>query len=60
MQGRPPARGGRLRVAYDLAGAALEQDTAGRTLDGDLVAAHSVLDDFAAMDMAPVSDTESR
>jgi histidine ammonia-lyase len=60
MQGRPPAQGGTLRIAYDLADAALEQDTADRPLDNDLLAAHSVLDDFAAMDTALVSDTESR
>ena len=60
MQGQPPAGGGRLRVAYDLADAALEQDTADRPLDNDLLAAQSVLDEFAAMDIAPVSDTESR
>jgi len=60
MQGRPPAREGRLRVAYDLADAAFEQDTADRPLDNDLLAAHSVLDEFSAMDIAPASDTESR
>jgi histidine ammonia-lyase len=49
MQGRPPAQGGTLRVAYDLADAALEQDTADRPLDNDLLAAHSVLDDFGAI-----------
>jgi hypothetical protein len=58
MQGRPPARAGTLRIAYDLADAALEQDTADRPLDNDLLAAHSVLDDLGAI--APVSDTESR
>jgi histidine ammonia-lyase len=58
MQGRPPAQGGTLRIAYDLADAALEQDTADRPLDNDLLAAHSVLDDLGAI--APVSDTESR
>jgi histidine ammonia-lyase len=60
MQGQPPAAAGSLRVAYDLADAALEQDTADRPLDNDLLAAHSVLDEFAAMDTARVSDTESR
>jgi len=60
MQGRPPAREGRLRVAYDLADAAFEQDTADRPLDNDLLAAHSVLDEFSVMDIAPASDTESR
>jgi histidine ammonia-lyase len=58
MQGRPPAQAGTLRIAYDLADAALEQDTADRPLDNDLLAAHSVLDDLGAI--APVSDTESR
>jgi len=60
MQGRPPAKEGRLRVAYDLADAVFEQDTADRPLDSDLLAAHSVLDEFSAMDIAPASDTESR
>jgi histidine ammonia-lyase len=58
MQGRLPAQAGTLRIAYDLADAALEQDTADRPLDNDLLAAHSVLDDLGAI--APVSDTESR
>jgi histidine ammonia-lyase len=60
MQGRPPADGGPLRVAYDLADSAMARDTTDRPLDGDLVAAQGVLDEFAAMEIAPLSDTESR
>jgi histidine ammonia-lyase len=61
MQDRPPAEGGGLRRAYDLADAALETPTADRPLDGDLAAAQGVLDDFATMVVPRQTDTtESR
>jgi histidine ammonia-lyase len=60
MQGRPPAPGGGLRQAYDLADAALDPGTADRPLDSDLVAAQGVLDGFAMMDGGAGTDmTES-
>jgi histidine ammonia-lyase len=58
MQGRPPAEGGKLRQAYDLADSALESATADRPLDDDLVAAQEVLGGFAMMDID--TTTESR
>jgi histidine ammonia-lyase len=61
MDGRPPAAGGGLSRAYDLADSALEHETADRPLDGDLVAAQRVLDDFATMGGALQAETtESR
>jgi histidine ammonia-lyase len=63
MQGRAPAGGGGLRIAYDLADSALDTDTADRPLDSDLLAAQGVLDGFTEMDIAPATDgteTESR
>jgi hypothetical protein len=60
LQDRPPAPGGRLRRAYDLADAAFEAGTADRPLDDDLVAAQRVVDRFAMMDTALDEDvTES-
>jgi histidine ammonia-lyase len=61
MQARPPAEGGGLRRAYDLADSALEAGTEDRPLDNDLEAAQTVLDEFATMDTALATDvTESR
>jgi histidine ammonia-lyase len=61
MQDRPPAAGGGLRQAYDLADSVLEHETADRTLDSDLVSAQRLLDDFATMVVAPETEmTESR
>ena len=62
MQGRPPAGGGKLRHAYDLADSVLEPGTADRPLDDDLVAAQEVLDGLAMMDVpsGPETATESR
>jgi histidine ammonia-lyase len=61
MQDRPPAAGGELRRAYDLADSALEHGTADRPLDSDLVAAQRVLGEFATMVVAPPTDaTESQ
>jgi histidine ammonia-lyase len=57
MQGRPPAPGGGLSRAYDLAGSVLEHETTDRPLDGDLAAAQRVLDDFAAMGVAQQAET---
>jgi histidine ammonia-lyase len=49
LQGRPPALGGALRRAFDLAGAALERTAADRPLDSDLSAAQTVLPGIAAV-----------
>jgi histidine ammonia-lyase len=48
MQDRPPALGGALRQAYDLADSALERTPADRPLDCDLSAAQGILPGIAA------------
>jgi histidine ammonia-lyase len=47
MQGRAPAAGSDLRLAYDLADAAADPRTADRPLDGDLAAAAEVLGEIS-------------
>jgi len=49
LQGRPPAPGGALRRAFDLAGSALERTAADRPLDSDLNAGQTVLPGIAAV-----------
>jgi histidine ammonia-lyase len=49
MQRRPPAEGGALRKAYDLADSGLERTTADRPLDSDLTAAEGALAGLAAL-----------
>jgi len=49
LQGRPPAPGGALREAFDLADSALEPAAADRPLDSDLSAADAVLPGIAAV-----------
>jgi histidine ammonia-lyase len=49
LQGRPPAPGGALRRAFDLADSALERTAADRPLDSDLSAAQTVLPGIAAV-----------
>ena len=47
MQGRTPAAGSGLRLAYDLAEAAADPRTADRPLDGDLAAAGEILGEIS-------------
>src|ERR1019366_7112039 len=49
MQGRAPAAGSDLRLAYDLADAAADPRTADRPLDGDLAAAAEVLGEISRL-----------
>jgi histidine ammonia-lyase len=49
LQGRPPAPGGALRRAFDLADSALDPAAADRPLDRDLTAAEAVLPGMAAL-----------
>ncbi len=49
LRGRPPAPGGALRRAFDLADSALERTAADQPLDSDLTAAQAVLTGIAAL-----------
>jgi histidine ammonia-lyase len=49
LRGRPPAPGGALRRAFDLADSALEQTAADQPLDSDLTAAQAALTGIAAL-----------
>jgi histidine ammonia-lyase len=49
LQRRPPAEGGALRTAYDLADSGLERTTEDRPLDSDLTTAEGALAGLAAL-----------
>jgi histidine ammonia-lyase len=53
MQGRAPAAGGSLCLAYALADAVLDPRTADRPLDGDLAAATQVIDEISRLGRLP-------
>jgi histidine ammonia-lyase len=53
LRGRPPAPGGALRQAFDLADSALERTAADRPLDSDLSAAEAILPRIAAVAPRP-------